>query len=115
MVTPFAADGSIDWAMLTRLVEWYIAAGCVGVCAAVVGANLGSRLAVGFEQRGVRAVDDPTTRIAVILRLLHAWVARVRVCRQEVARRGGRGRAPPSTCNTRTWHTLGARARRLRL
>jgi 4-hydroxy-tetrahydrodipicolinate synthase len=31
MITPFTVDGAIDWTMLGRLVDWYIAAGSVGL------------------------------------------------------------------------------------
>ena len=31
MITPFAADGSIDYGAIDSLIEWYIASGCVGI------------------------------------------------------------------------------------
>jgi len=31
MITPFLQNGDIDWATTDRLIEWYIASGCVGI------------------------------------------------------------------------------------
>ena len=31
MVTPFDADGAIDWPAFDQMIEWYIASGCVGI------------------------------------------------------------------------------------
>ena len=31
MITPFGADGKIDYAAVERLVEWYLASGCAGI------------------------------------------------------------------------------------
>jgi 4-hydroxy-tetrahydrodipicolinate synthase len=31
MITPFLEDNTIDWVTVDRLVEWYIASGCVGI------------------------------------------------------------------------------------
>ena len=33
MITPFNADGSIDYPTLSGMVEWYIASGCTGLFA----------------------------------------------------------------------------------
>ena len=33
MITPFGSDGKVDWISADKLVEWYLAAGCVGVFA----------------------------------------------------------------------------------
>ena len=30
MITPFTADRKVDYAVLEKLIEWYIASGCTG-------------------------------------------------------------------------------------
>jgi 4-hydroxy-tetrahydrodipicolinate synthase len=40
MITPFLFDGSIDWNTVNRLVEWYIASGCVGIFAVCLSSEM---------------------------------------------------------------------------
>jgi 4-hydroxy-tetrahydrodipicolinate synthase len=65
MLTPFGADGAIDWAGVDRLTEWYIAAGVAGLFAVA-------------QSSEMFALDD-TERLALAQRVVQRANGRVPV------------------------------------
>ena len=64
MITPFTADGAIDWAGVDGLVEWYIASGVTGIFAVCQSSEMyhlteDERLELGLQR------EDPTKRPSV--------------------------------------------------
>src|SRR3954464_12316389 len=66
MLTPFGADGAIDWAGVDRLTEWYIEAGVAGLFAVAQSSELfalddAERL--GLARRGAQRGDARARRV----------------------------------------------------
>lgn len=66
MLTPFRADGAIDWPALDRLIEWYIDAGVAGLFAVCLSSEM---YALSREERldlARRVVERSAGRVPVV-------------------------------------------------
>ena len=83
MITPFVADGSaIDWVVLDKLVDWYIASGVTGLFACCLSSEM---YELSADERVELLVADDARRVGVGVALplhLAQQIGDVLLCRR---------------------------------